>query len=123
MYILVYINILKSNYFIIFIFIKSSNIENILTMKKVELRYVQYLPYTMKVLRQKSFTVLSFLRVRETFLYESSRWCCSNVDLRESMWDSVKVFLQKSACTTCHKTFLPQNFHGIWYMTIGSHDT
>ena len=24
-----------------------------------------------------------------------------------------KCFLQKSACTTCHETFLPQNFHGI----------
>ena len=106
-----YINILKSNYFIIFIFIKSSNIENILTMKKVELWYVQYLPYTMKVLRQKSFTVFSFLRVRETFLYESSRWCCSNMDLRESMWDSVKVFceglhVQLAAKLFCLKIFM-----------------
>ena len=25
-----------------------------------------------------------FLHIRETFLYESSRWCCSNMDLRES---------------------------------------
>ena len=37
------------------------------------------------------------------------------MDLRESMWDSVKVFSQSSVCTTCRETFLPQNFHGIWY--------
>ena len=52
-----------------------------------------------------------FLRVRETFLYESSRWHCSNVDLRESMRDSTKVFhkglhVQLATKLFCLKTFL-----------------
>ena len=50
------------------------------------------LPYAMKVLRQKSFTFLCLLHVHKTFLYESSRWHCSNMDLRESIRDSAKVF-------------------------------
>ena len=33
-----------------------------------------------------------FLHVCKTFLYESLRWRCSNMDLRESMWDSAKLF-------------------------------
>ena len=33
--------------------------------------------------------------------------------LRESMKDSAKVCSQRSACTTCCKTFLLRNFHGI----------
>ena len=37
------------------------------------------------------------------------------MDLREGIWDSVKVFLQKSACTAYREIFLPQNFHGIKY--------
>ena len=36
-----------------------------------------------------------------------------NMDLRESMWHSTKVFSRRSACTTCCETFLAQNFHGI----------
>ena len=68
----------------------------------------------MKVSRQKSFMVSRFFVCRKTFLFENLRWNYSDMDLRESMWDSAKVFLQSSACTTCHKTFLPQNFRGIW---------
>ena len=49
----------------------------------------------------------SFYMIRETFLHGSSRWRCSNMDLRESMWDSTKVFSRRSVCTTCHETFLP----------------
>ena len=56
---------------------------------------------------------LWFLHGPRNLLYESSRWHCSNMDLRESILDSAKVFSQKSACTTCRKTFLPRNFHGI----------
>ena len=48
-----------------------------------------------------------FHMVRKTLLHENLRWRCSNIDLRESMWDSTKVFSQRSACTTCHETFLP----------------
>ena len=33
-----------------------------------------------------------FLHVCKTFVYESLRWHCSNIDLRESMCDSMKVF-------------------------------
>ena len=50
-----------------------------------------------------------FLYVCETLLYEN---LSSNIDLRESMWDLVKVFSRRSACKTFHKTFLPRNFHG-----------
>ena len=32
------------------------------------------------------------LHVRKTFLYENLRWHGSNMDLRESMWDSAKAF-------------------------------
>ena len=32
--------------------------------------------------------------------------------------DFAKVFSQRSAYTTCHKTFLPQNFPGIWYTYV-----
>ena len=42
------------------------------------------------------------------------------MDLRESMRDSVKVFSQRSACTTCCETFLPQNFHGIQYVVCNN---
>ena len=48
-----------------------------------------------------------FLHGHEPFLYESLRWRCSNMDVRESIWDSVKIFLRRSARTTCHKIFLP----------------
>ena len=41
---------------------------------------------------EKSRSFCNFLHFRETFLYENSRWCCSNTELRESMWDSAKVF-------------------------------
>ena len=67
--------------------------------------------YAMKFLRQKSFAVFMLFEL----LYESSRWRFSNIHLRESMMDSVKVFLQMSACLTCYETFLPQNVRGIWY--------
>ena len=50
------------------------------------------IPYAMKVLRQKSFTHFACLR---NFLYESSRWCCSSMDLRESKRDFMKVFSQR----------------------------
>ena len=30
-------------------------------------------------------------------------------------------FLQMSACITCHKTFLPRNFHGIQYVVFTSY--
>ena len=51
------------------------------------------------------------LHVHKTFLYKGSRWCCSNMDLRESMWDSVKVFregllIQLSAKLFCLETFM-----------------
>ena len=46
-------------------------------------------------------------------LYENLRWRYSDMDLRESMWDSTKVFLRMSMRTTCRETFLPQNFHDI----------
>ena len=46
-------------------------------------------------------------------LYENLRWRYSDMDLRESMWDSTKVFLRMSMCTTSRETFLPQNFHDI----------
>ena len=49
------------------------------------------IPYTMKVSRQKSFVVFTVF-TWSAFLYESSRWRCSNVDLRESMWDSASFF-------------------------------
>ena len=55
---------------------------------------------------------LRFLHVRETFLYESSRWRCSNMDdLRESMRDSAKVS-HKGLCVQlavklfCIETFM-----------------
>ena len=36
------------------------------------------------------------------------------MDLRESIRG---VYSPRSLCTTCYETFLPQNFHGIWYLT------
>ena len=51
-----------------------------------------------------------FSHVCEIFLYETSRWRCSSMDLRESMRDSVKVSSQRSACITCRETFLHQTF-------------
>ena len=42
------------------------------------------------------------------------------MDLRESIWDFTKVFSRRSACTTCRKTFLAQNFHGIQYIKSDS---
>ena len=68
--------------------------------------------YTMKVLRQKSFVVFAvFTWFRKTALHESSRWRCSNMDLRESMWDSAKVFreglhVQFAAKLFCLETFM-----------------
>ena len=53
---------------------------------------------------------------RETslnFLYEISRGHCTYM---ESIRGSTKDFLQRSACTTCRETFLPQNFHVTWYV-------
>lgn len=52
-----------------------------------------------------------FLHGSKIFLYEILRWRCSNMDLRESMWDSVKVFykvlhLQLAAKCFCFKTFI-----------------
>ena len=59
-----------------------------------------------------------FSYIRKTFLYENLKWHCLNMDLREGMWDSAKVFSLRSVCTTFCETFLPQNFHGIWYATV-----
>ena len=44
-------------------------------------------------------------------LYENLRWRCSNMDLRESMWDSAKVFrnglcVQLAVKLFCLKTFV-----------------
>ena len=58
----------------------------------------------------KVLWLLLFLHVRKTFLYVSSRWHCSNMDKRESMRDSAKVF---------HKVYnLPRNFSASWYMVF-----
>ena len=66
----------------------------------------------------RGIEVLHFLHVCETFLYESSRWHCSNMDLRPSTYMGFcKSFLWRSMCTTCRETFLPWNFHGMWYIT------
>ena len=52
-----------------------------------------------------------FLHVCKTFLYESSRWRLSNMDLRESMWDSAKVFSRRFVRTTCReKLFCLETF-------------
>ena len=63
-----------------------------------------------EISRQKSFVVFY---MSAKLLYENLRWRYSDMDLRESMWDSTKVFLRMSMCTTCRKIFLPQNFHDI----------
>ena len=63
-----------------------------------------------EISRQKSFVVFY---MSAKLLYENLRWRYSDMDLRESMWDSTKVFLRMSICTTCRETFLPQNFHDI----------
>ena len=68
------------------------------------------MPYTMKFQGRK----VSWFFTSAKLLYENLRWRYSDMDLRESMWDSTKVFLQMSMCTTCRETFLPQNFHDIW---------
>ena len=75
----------------------------------------KYIPYIMQVLRQKSFTIFVLFACPGNFLYESSRWHCSCMDLRESMRGSAKVFLQRSLCTTGCETFWPQNFHSTQY--------
>ena len=41
---------------------------------------------------EKFCGLCGILHVHKFFLYKGSRWCCSNMDLRESMWDSMKVF-------------------------------
>ena len=62
--------------------------------------------YTMKVSRQKSFTFFILFRMSaKLFHYESLRWRCSSMDLREHMSDSLKIFLQRSTCTTWRETF------------------
>ena len=55
----------------------------------------------------------TFLHVHETFLYENSRWHCSNMDLTESMRDSTKVF-----CEDLHVQLAMKLFYLTlsWYM-------
>ena len=62
-----------------------------------------HIPYTTKVLRQKSFVVFMFFACPQNFFIW---WCCSSMDLRESTRDSAKVILRRSACTTCRETFM-----------------
>ena len=68
----------------------------------------------MKVSKKKSFVAfMLFCMFAKLFLYESSRWHCSNTDLRESMRDSAKVFCEGLCVQLAMKFFLPQNFYGI----------
>ena len=66
----------------------------------------------MKVLRQKSFMVFAVFCVSaKLFLYENLRWRYSDMDLRESMWDSMKGFcedlrVQLATKLFCLKTFM-----------------
>ena len=75
---------------------------------------------TMEVSRQKSFAVFTLFACPRNFLYDSSRWLCSYMDLRESMRGSMKVSLQRSACITCAKLFCLVTFivYGICVIPI-----
>ena len=46
----------------------------------------------------------------QNFLYENSRWLCSNMDLRESMWDSAKVFYEDLCVQLAEKHFCHEIF-------------
>ena len=82
----------------------------------LKLRLDKKLPYTYSY--HESFKVETFcgfhtfLHVRETFLYEISRWHCSYVqDLKESTRGSVKVFhkglrVQLAVTLFCLESFM-----------------
>ena len=70
-----------------------------------------YTVYYEKFQSRKVLRFLHFLHVCETFSYESSRWRCSSMDLRESTRDSVKVFheglcVQLATKLFCRETFM-----------------
>ena len=46
------------------------------------------------------------------FLYKKFKMALFKYGFNRKYGGFVKVFLPKSACTTCHKTFLPWNFRG-----------
>ena len=52
----------------------------------------------------EKFAVFVLFAVRETFLYEGSRCCCSNMDLRESMREGLHV--QLAAKLFCLEIFM-----------------
>ena len=55
----------------------------------------------------ESFEASRFLHVHKTF---NIRWRCSNMDLRESMWDSVKVFREGLCVQLAAKLFFLKTF-------------
>ena len=64
----------------------------------------------MKVSRQK---VSRFLACPRNFLYENLRWGCSNMDLRESIWDSAKDFCEGLRVQLAEKLFCQSLAHVI----------
>ena len=99
----------KNVEFVVIIYYKPIHINQYNTILYYDIQDIMILKHTHTVYHEsfEAEKFHGFHMVCETFLYESSRWPCSNMDLRESIWDSAKVFLQRSACTTCRKSFLP----------------
>ena len=70
--------------------------------------------YTVKVLRQKSFAVFVIFSMSAKLFY--FKMALFKYGFKRKYVGFCESFSQRSVCTTCRETFIPQNFHGIQYI-------